>query len=102
MGNTRNSVLEIEATLGAIERVMNKAEVETLASVNSAYANCTSECGPLMQYIGAGYYVKRAPLVIKRVLERGLAMANEEETRQKYDAAKTNKAPKVSFNVDSA
>ncbi|GFE53958.1 sodium channel type 2 subunit alpha-like, putative [Babesia ovis] len=104
MDMSSDSVAEIEATLGAIDRVMNKLEVETLTSVNTAYATCSAECGPIMQYIGAGYYVKRAPMVVKRALEHRKKMAQKEEEekviRVKQEASKEAQHTKVRCRVN--
>ncbi|GBE62361.1 vacuolar sorting-associated 37D, putative [Babesia ovata] len=67
----------VEETLSALQRVLTTTEVEAMAQVNNAYTLCLAESGPIMQYLGAGYYVKRAPLTVKKMLELRLSVAKE-------------------------
>ncbi|CDR97563.1 hypothetical protein BBBOND_0400550 [Babesia bigemina] len=67
----------VEDTLSALQRVLTTTEVEAITQVNGAFAICIAESGPVMQYLGAGYYVKRAPLSVKRMLELRVSAAKE-------------------------
>nr|BAN64893.1 hypothetical protein BEWA_015340 [Babesia bovis] len=101
MSNHVNELDDVEATLGAIDRVMNKVEVETLASINTAYITCSSECGPRMQYLGAGYYVKRAPMVVRNMLERRKEQLEKEPVIQiKQDVPKHKEIPKDGDTIE--
>ncbi|GIX65525.1 vacuolar sorting-associated 37D, putative [Babesia caballi] len=94
MAEPSDVAAELRATMGALDRVMTRAEVEAMATVSSAYVGCSAESGPVMQYIGAGYYAKRAPLVVKGALERQLAKATADAAAEKQEPeAKEKTAP---------
>lgn len=78
MKGALDKVAALDATIAAVDRAMNTTEIEGMASVNSVYMMCSAEIGPLMQYLGAGYYVKRPPMKVKQILEQQRKVAKEE------------------------
>ncbi|KAK1939723.1 hypothetical protein X943_002597 [Babesia divergens] len=78
MKGALDKVAALDATIAAVDRAMNTTEIEGMVSVNSAYMMCSAEIGPLMQYLGAGYYVKRPPMKVKQILEQQRKVAKEE------------------------
>ncbi|KAK1441932.1 hypothetical protein BgAZ_502640 [Babesia gibsoni] len=87
-------VESFEATIAVVDRTLSTTEVESLAAIRSAYTMCTAESGPLLQYLGAGYYVKRAPMSVKSDLEKKLKKAKEEAEKSAAKPVAEDKATK--------
>ncbi|EKX72975.1 hypothetical protein BEWA_015340 [Theileria equi strain WA] len=57
-----------QVTSGALDLIQEKTQIPALASLGGAYIHCSIEAGPIIQKIGDGYFVKRAPKPAKSYL----------------------------------
>lgn len=83
-----------QITLEALELVQSKTDVPALASLGGAYIHCNIEAGPIIQKIGDGYFVKRAPNSAKLYLMEKKEVESSQVEAPFVNAIEKQEAPK--------